>query len=33
LPRKKSKTELCIDPNELLCPPVLMHKYPILNQT
>ncbi|XGW35814.1 hypothetical protein V3C99_019195 [Haemonchus contortus] len=33
LPRKKSKSELCIDPNELLCSEALNHKYPPLSQT
>ncbi|WKY14304.1 hypothetical protein Q1695_000112 [Nippostrongylus brasiliensis] len=33
LSRKKSKAELCIEPDELLCPTVLNHKYPILNHT
>ncbi|KAK6050950.1 hypothetical protein COOONC_11545 [Cooperia oncophora] len=33
LSRKKSKSELWIEPNELLCPEALTHKYPSINQT
>ncbi|ULT84921.1 hypothetical protein L3Y34_013536 [Caenorhabditis briggsae] len=29
LTRKKAKNEICLEPEELLCPQVLTHKYPI----
>lgn len=28
LTRKKAKNEICLEPEELLCPQVLVHKYP-----
>ncbi|KAL6723758.1 hypothetical protein Aduo_018730 [Ancylostoma duodenale] len=33
LPRKKAKTEIYLEPDELLCPPVLRHKFPSTTQS
>ncbi|EPB70806.1 hypothetical protein ANCCEY_10100 [Ancylostoma ceylanicum] len=33
LPRKKAKTEIYLEPDELLCPPVLRHKFPGTTQS